>query len=97
MLLKSFKFSFAILGHLMLGQLILGQLVLALIWKSPFLVFTHLPFLNFNIVFILALISIPPVLFTSQFSKSRGILSQNFWLANQTPPVHVSIVRLVSA
>ncbi|WAQ84965.1 hypothetical protein PtA15_5A538 [Puccinia triticina] len=46
-------------------------------------------------VFILALISIPLVFFTSPFLKSRGILlGQNLQLANQTPPAHFSIVRL---
>ncbi|EFP83622.1 uncharacterized protein PGTG_09335 [Puccinia graminis f. sp. tritici CRL 75-36-700-3] len=52
--------------------------------------------LNFNIVFILALLSIPLVLFTSRFSKTRGVrLGQKLRLANQTPSSHLLIVRLV--
>ncbi|WAQ87472.1 hypothetical protein PtA15_8A376 [Puccinia triticina] len=52
--------------------------------------------LNFNIVFILALLSIPLVLFTSRFSKSRGVrLGQKLRLANQTPSAHLLIVRLL--
>jgi len=52
--------------------------------------------LNFNIVFILALLSIPLVLLTSRFSKNRGIrLGQKLRLANQTPSSHLLIIRLV--
>ncbi|KAI7949465.1 hypothetical protein MJO28_008286 [Puccinia striiformis f. sp. tritici] len=52
--------------------------------------------LNFNIVFILALISIPLVLLTSRFSRSKGIrLGQKLRLANQTPSANLLIIRLV--
>lgn len=52
--------------------------------------------LNFNIVFMLALLSIPLVLLTSRFSKNRGVrLGQKLRLANQTPSSHLLIIRLV--
>ncbi|PLW17988.1 hypothetical protein PCANC_03611 [Puccinia coronata f. sp. avenae] len=52
--------------------------------------------LNFNIVFILALLAIPLVLLTSRFSKNRGVrLGQKIRLANQTPSAQLLIIRLV--
>lgn len=52
--------------------------------------------LNFNIVFILALFSIPLVLLTDRFSRKNGIrLGQKLRLANQTSASHLLIVRLL--
>jgi alpha-1,2-mannosyltransferase len=52
--------------------------------------------LNFNIVFILALLAIPLVLLTSRFSKNRSVrLGQKIRLANQTPSAQLLIIRLV--
>lgn len=51
--------------------------------------------LNFNIVFILALLSIPLVVFTDHFSKKQSTrLGQKLRLATQTPASHLLIIRL---